>query len=74
MMKRNTILKKIEAYEEKIEKAINDLHDFLDSIDDEEISGMAADFSEFLLDSIHENDTISLQDIRKFIENDYEEN
>ena len=72
-MKKTNILKKLEHHEEKIIKSINDLQDFLDSIDDSEISEMANDLCEHFLDILHENDICSLNDIRNFIENDYEE-
>jgi hypothetical protein len=62
----------LEIYEEKLIKAINDLRDFLDSVEDAELSSMADEFSEKLIDFLHENDTVSLDDIRKFIENDYD--
>jgi hypothetical protein len=71
-MKKNTILKKIEIHEEKIIKSINDFQDFLDSIDDSEISIMAEDFCEGTLDFIQENDICSIVNIREFIENEYE--
>jgi hypothetical protein len=71
-MKKNTILKKLETHEEKIIKSINDFQDFLDSIDDTEISVMAEDFCAGALDFIQENDTCSLINIREFIENEYD--
>jgi hypothetical protein len=71
-MKKNTIIKKLETYEEKIIKSINDFQDFLDSIDDPEISLMAEDFCVGVLDFIQENDTCSLVNIREFIEDEYE--
>lgn len=71
-MKKNTILKKLEAHEEKIIKSITDLQDFLDSVDDVEISEMASDLCESLLDFLHENDICNINDIREFVENDYE--
>ncbi len=71
-MKKNTILKKLEVYEEKLIKSINDIQDFLDSIEDEEISTMADDFCEGLLDNIQDNDICNINDIRNFIENDYD--
>lgn len=72
-MKKNTILKKLEMYEEKITNLIQDFQDFLDSVDDFELSEKASEFSESVLDFIHENDTCNLNDIRDFIENDYEQ-
>lgn len=71
-MKKNNILKKLEIHEEKIVKVITDFQDFLDSIDDSEISVMAEDFCEHVLDFIQENDICNLSNIREFIENDYE--
>jgi hypothetical protein len=71
-MKKNTIFKKLEFHEEKIIKSINELQDFLDSIDDSEISEMANDLCENMLDFFHENDTYSINDIRNFVENDYD--
>lgn len=71
-MKKNTILKKLETHEEKLVSVIDGIKDFLDSIEDEEISIMAEDFSDLMLDIIHENDTCSLNDIREFIENVYD--
>ena len=72
-MKRNTILKKLEFHEEKITKAINDLQDFIFSVEDDELSVMGEDLFEGLVDFLHENDTSSLNDIVNFVENDYEE-
>lgn len=71
-MKKNTILRKLETHEEKLIKAINDIQDFLDSTEDEEISGMGRDFCDSLIDFIDENDICSINDIRNFIENDYD--
>lgn len=71
-MKKNQILKKLDIHEENIIKAINNFRDFLDSIEDEEISSMVDEFSETLIDFIHDNDTVNLDDIRNFIENDYD--
>lgn len=71
-MKKNAIYKKLEQYEEKIIKSINDLTDFLHTIEDVELSEIADSFSESVLDFIHENDTVTIDDIRNFIENDYD--
>lgn len=72
-MKKNTIFKKLEVHEEKIIKSINDLQDFLDSVEDEEISSMASDLCEGLLDFLDDNDTCNINQIREFIETVYEE-
>lgn len=71
-MKKNTIYKKLDGYEERFVKIIDEIQDFLDSIEDSDISMMAEDFCQGLLDYIQENDICNLNDIREFIENDYE--
>jgi hypothetical protein len=71
-MKKNTIYKKLDGYEERFVKIIDEMQDFLDSIEDSDISMMAEDFCQGLLDYIQENDICNLNDIREFIENDYE--
>jgi hypothetical protein len=71
-MKKNTILKKLDGYEERMIKIIDEMQDFLDSIEDSDISMMAEDFCQGLLDYVQENDICNLNDIREFIENDYE--
>ena len=71
-MKKNTILKKIEFYEDKITNVIHELQDFLDSTEDPELSSMGNDLCDSLLDFIHENDICSLNDIRNFIEEEFE--
>jgi hypothetical protein len=71
-MKKNTIFKKLDGYEERIIKVIDEMQDFLDSIEDSDISMMAEDFCQGLLDYVQENDICNLNDIREFIENDYE--
>jgi len=71
-MKKNTIIKKLDNYEERIVKIIDEIQDFLDSIEDSDISIMAEDFCQGLLDYVQENDICNLNDIREFIENDYE--
>lgn len=62
------ILKKLSEKEEKLIEAIYDIQDYLDSTDDEELSSMGNEFVENLLDFLSENDTITLNDIRNFIE------
>jgi len=71
-MKKNTILKKLDNYEERMVKIIDEIQDFLDSIEDSDVSIMAEDFCQGLLDYVQENDICNLNDIREFIENDYE--
>lgn len=71
-MKKNTLLKKIETYGEKIEKALDDFRDFLDSVEDEGLSSMADEFHEMMLDIIHDGDIVNLNSIKEFVENVYE--
>ena len=61
-------LKKLKDKEEKLLDAIYELQEFLDSSEDAELSSMGDQFSELMLDFIQTNDTISLNDIREFIE------
>jgi hypothetical protein len=71
-MKKSTILKKLDNYEERIIKIIDEMQDFLDSVDDSDVSVMAEDFCQGMLDYVQENGICNLNDIREFIENDYE--
>ena len=66
------LYKKLREREEKLLDAIYDLQELLDSTEDGDLSSMGAEFCETLVDFIHENDTISLNDIKSFIENDME--
>jgi hypothetical protein len=66
------LLKKIREKEEKILDCIYELQELLDSTEDEELSSMGVEFCDSVVDFIHENDNISLNDIRKFIEEDME--
>jgi hypothetical protein len=66
------ILKKLRDKEEKLIDCIYEIQELLDSVEDEELSSMGAEFCEILIDIIHENDTVSLNDIKEFIENQME--
>lgn len=70
---RGKLLKAIQQKEDKIIDAIQELQDFLDSTEDSDLSSMGAEFNEVCLDFLHENDLISLNDIKRFIEEDFEE-
>ena len=61
------LLKKLMDKEEKLMDCIYEIQELLDSVEDEELSSMGVDFSEMLIDNIHSNDTISLNDIKEFI-------
>ncbi len=62
------LLKKLREKEEKLLDCVYEIQELLDSTEDEELSSMGADFCEIMVDFIHENDTISLNDIKNFIE------
>lgn len=61
-------LKKLKEKEEKLIDAIYELQELLDSSEDSELSSMGDEFSELMLDFVQSNDTMSLNDIREFIE------
>jgi hypothetical protein len=65
-------LKKLKEKEEKLLDAIYELQELLDSTEDEELSSMGDEFSELMLDFVQSNDTMSLNDIREFIEESIE--
>jgi hypothetical protein len=71
-MKKNAILKKIDYYENKIMDDIHELQDFLDHIEDADISSMGNEFCEMLIDNFHENGTMTLNEIRNFVQYEYE--
>lgn len=71
-MKKNTILKKVDFYEEKITSVIDEFLDFLVSLEDDELSIMGEELSDKLFDILHEDVNISINEIRNFIETEYE--
>jgi hypothetical protein len=64
------LFKKIRDKEENLLDIIYEIQELLDSTEDEELSSMGAEFCEIMIDFIHSNDTISLNDIKEFIENE----
>lgn len=62
------ILKKLREKEEKLLDAVYEIQDLLDSTEDPELSSMGDEFSELMLDFINSNDTLSLNDIKEFID------
>ena len=64
------LLKKLREKEEKLLDIIYDIQELLDLTEDEELSSMGAVFCEIVVDFIHENDTITLTQIKEFIENE----
>ena len=64
----NKLLKKLKDKEEKILDAIYEFQEFLDHTEDPELSSMGDEFSEIVIDFLHSNDTVTLDDIRERIE------
>ena len=62
------ILKKLKEKEEKLIDAIYEIQELLDSTEDPELSSMGDEFSEIMIDFLHSNDIVSINDIREFIE------
>ena len=71
-MKKNTILKKIDFYEEKITKVVDEFLDFIDLLEDEELSIMGEKLCDQLIDILHEGGNVTINEIKDFIENEYE--
>ena len=67
------ILKALQQKEDAIIDAIENLRDYLDTLEIDELSTMGNDFCDNTVDFIHENDYISLNDIRTFIDEDLEQ-
>lgn len=61
------LLKKLRDKEDKLLDIIYEIQELLDSSEDEELSSMGVEFCEIITDFIHENDNISLNDIKNFI-------
>lgn len=62
------LFKKIREKEEKLLDCIYEIQELLDSTEDEELSSMGSEFCEIMVDFIQTNDTISLNDIKQFVE------
>jgi|688.fasta_scaffold00683_35 hypothetical protein len=73
-MKKIKLLKGLLQKEEKILDAFEDLQNFLDSTEDEELSSMGNELHELLIDFFQTNDTLNIYDIRNFVEEEYESN
>lgn len=73
-MKKIKVLKGLLQKEEKILDAFEDLQNFLDSTEDEELSSMGNELHELLIDFFQTNDTLNIYDIRNFVEEEYESN
>ena len=57
---------------EKLLDAVEDIKDYLDSTEDGDLSSMGDEFYEHLLDIIHSSDIISINDIKDFIDQEYD--
>lgn len=68
----NKLMKKLREKEEKLLDCIYEIQELLDSTEDAELSSMGADFCDAAVDFIQENDTMSLNEIRTFIEESME--
>lgn len=67
------LLKAFQQKEDKIIDALQEFQDFLDATEDSELSSMGAELNEATLDFLHDNDIITFNDIKEFIENEFEE-
>jgi hypothetical protein len=64
----NKLLKVLRDREEKLLDCVYEIQELLDASEDEELSSMGAEFCELMVDFISSNDTMSLNDIKEFIE------
>jgi hypothetical protein len=62
------LIKKLREKEEKLLDAVYEIQELLDTTEDEELSSMGAEFCEVMVDFINSNDTVTLNDIKEFIE------
>ena len=66
------LLKKLVDKEEKLMDTIYEIQEILDAIEDSELSSMADTFVETVLDFLSENDTMTLNEIKRYIDEDLE--
>lgn len=66
------LLKQFNQKEEALLNSVESFRDFLDSTEDEDLSSMGDDLYEAVLDFLTSNDTINLNEIREFIEEQFE--
>ena len=64
------MLKKLREKEEKLLDCIYEIQELLDTEEDGELSSLGVEFCEAVVDFIHENDHVTLNDIKEFIENE----
>jgi hypothetical protein len=66
------LLKKLKDKEERLLDCIYEIREMLDTFEDPELSSMADIYVENLLDFISDNDTMTLNDIRTYVEEEME--
>lgn len=66
------LLKKLKDKEEKLMDCIYEIQELLDATEDSELSSMADLFVENTLDFLTDNDTMTLNEIRRYIDEDME--
>lgn len=66
------LLKKLKDKEEKLMDCIYEIQELLDSLEDSELSSMADLFVETSLDFLNDNDTITLNEIKRYIDEEME--
>lgn len=66
------LYKGLKQREDDLITAIEKFRDYCDLTEEPAISGLGAEFSDLLLDTLYENDTVSINDIRDYIENDFD--
>lgn len=69
---KSKLLKQFTQKEEALLSAIEAFQDFLDSTEDPDLSSMGVDLCEATLDFWHSNESINLNEIREFIENEFD--
>jgi hypothetical protein len=69
---KSKILKGLKQREEKLLDAIYELQEYLDSTEDATLSSMGAELSDYLLDIVNDNDVITINNIREYLEDEYE--
>lgn len=70
-MNKIKLLKGLGQREEKILDAIEELQNFLDLTEDEELSSMGNELASSLIDFLESNDNINMHDIKSFIDEEY---
>ena len=67
------LLKKLVDKEEKLMDCVYEIQEILDSVEDPELSSMADTFVETILDFLSDNDTMTLNEIKQYIEEEFDQ-